>query len=107
MTLWPLCCELENSWFRFLMSRTCYKTLSFEEFDYTLFCVFLNLLFTYMSALVFGTYLLGIHNDYKWVWALQESTTAFDISSQVNRESRTEKPIPTYVMLYCDWLVGT
>ena len=62
MTLWPLCCELENSWFRFLMSRTGYKTLSFEEFDYTLFCVFLNLLFTYMSALVFGTYLLGIHN---------------------------------------------
>ena len=34
-----------------------------------------------MSALVFGTYLLGIHNNYKWVWALQESTTAFDIST--------------------------
>ena len=67
-------------------------------------------LLDFKSALVLGTYLLGIHNDYKWVLALQESTTAFDISfisSQVNREPRTEKPIPTYVMLYCDWLVGT
>ena len=47
----------------------------------------------YLVLWYLAPYLLGIHNDYKWVLALQESTTAFDISfisSQVNREWRNQ-----------------